>query len=62
MFPYMGADEINDSPLPVELVSFTAKSAGTTITLNGKPKQRSIIMVLKLSENPQWVSGSKLVS
>jgi|APTNR8051073442_1049403.scaffolds.fasta_scaffold04033_1 hypothetical protein len=38
VFPYMGADEINDSPLPVELVSFTAKSTGTTITLNWETK------------------------
>ncbi|PIP77497.1 MAG: hypothetical protein COW85_08600, partial [Ignavibacteria bacterium CG22_combo_CG10-13_8_21_14_all_37_15] len=61
-FPYMGADESN-TPLPVELTSFTASAKGNVVVLSWQTateKNSSYFEVQRKSEKNDWVSVGKV--
>ncbi|NCQ18451.1 MAG: T9SS type A sorting domain-containing protein [Ignavibacteria bacterium] len=61
-FPYMGADESN-TPLPVELTSFTASAKGNVVELSWQTateKNSSYFEVQRKSEKNDWVSVGKV--
>ena len=64
-FPYMGADESTDYPLPVELLTFTANVSGNSVITLLKPKyylktilRNCVITLMGVKYYPKTILGN----